>query len=145
MAPIEAVLAAPLDSQVVRVAVSGALGLFLGLEREWSQKAAGIRTFALVSVLGTIFTQADAATCADCPPVLAATGALFTTVLAGVLMYSGAADEATGLHLTTGTSLLVAYGVGVLVGLGAVLPGTVVAVGSSILLVFKRELHGFAG
>jgi uncharacterized membrane protein (DUF4010 family) len=145
MAAVEAVLTAPLDSQVVRVAVSAALGLFLGLEREWSEKAAGIRTFALISVLGTIFTQADAAACVDCPPLLAATGALFTTVLAGVLMYSGAADTSEGLYLTTGVSLLVAYGVGVLVGLGAVLPATVVAVGSSILLVFKRELHGFAG
>ena len=140
---------APVDSQVVRIALSVALGLFLGLEREWSQKAAGIRTFALVSVLGTIFTIVDTERCAAatdvvCPPYLSGVGAAFVIVVAGVLMASGLREEDEGLHLTTSVSMLVAYGVGVLVGVGAVLPATVVAVTSSLLLVFKRELHGFA-
>ncbi|MFC3476900.1 MgtC/SapB family protein [Halobacterium litoreum] len=146
--PLESLAAAPVDSRVVRIALSVALGLFLGLEREWSQKAAGIRTFALVSVLGTIFTMVDTERCAAgvaaCPPYLSGAGALFVIVVAGVLMLSGMRSEDESLHLTTAVSLLVAYGVGVLVALGAVLPATVVAVTSSILLVFKRELHGFA-
>lgn len=136
----------PLDTSVARIAIAVALGLFLGLEREWSQKAAGIRTFALCSVLGAIFTLHDSARCAGdglCVPVLVPVGGLFVTVLAGVLMYNGMeADE--GLHLTTAVSLVVAYGVGVLAGLGELLPATVVAVTSSLLLVLKRELHGFA-
>ncbi len=139
---------APVDSRVVQLALSVALGLFLGLEREWSQKAAGIRTFALVSVLGTMFTIVDTERCAaaggGCPPYLAGVGAAFVVVVAGVLMVSGMRDEDEGLHLTTAVSMLVAYGVGVLVAEGAVLPATVVAVTSSLLLVFKRELHGFA-
>jgi uncharacterized membrane protein (DUF4010 family) len=147
-APVETLTAAPLDSQVVRIAVAVALGLFLGLEREWSQKAAGIRTFALVSVLGTIFTMVDTERCAEaagaCSPFLSGMGALFVIVLAGVLMLSGMREEDGSLHLTTAVSMLVAYGIGVLVALDAVLPATVVAVTSSILLVFKRELHGFA-
>ena len=146
---LEPLADAPVDSDVVRIALSVALGLFLGLEREWSQKAAGIRTFALVSVLGTIFTLVDTARCqgaADvvCPPYLSGVGAAFVIVVAGVLMVSGMQDEDEGLHLTTAVSMLVAYGVGVLVAVGAVLPATVVAVTSSLLLVFKRELHGFA-
>ena len=146
---LELLADAPVDSDVVRIALSVALGLFLGLEREWSQKAAGIRTFALVSVLGTIFTLVDTARCegaADvvCPPYLSGVGAAFVIVVAGVLMVSGMQDEDEGLHLTTAVSMLVAYGVGVLVAVGAVLPATVVAVTSSLLLVFKRELHGFA-
>jgi len=145
---VETLTAAPLDSQVVRIAVAVALGLFLGLEREWSQKAAGIRTFALVSVLGAIFTIVDTERCAAaagaCPPVLTGMGSLFVIVLAGVLMFSGMRDDEESLHLTTAVSMLVAYGVGVLVALGAVLSATVVAVTSSILLVFKRELHDFA-
>ncbi|MFB6071584.1 MAG: MgtC/SapB family protein [Halobacterium sp.] len=146
--PAESVVNAPVDSRVVRIALSVALGLFLGLEREWSQKAAGIRTFALVSVLGAIFTMVDTERCAAgagvCPPYLTGMGAAFVIVLAGVLMVSGMRDAEESLHLTTAVSMLVAYGVGVLVALGAVLPATVVAVTSSILLVFKRELHGFA-
>jgi uncharacterized membrane protein (DUF4010 family) len=145
---VEAFASAPLDSRVVRIAVAVGLGLFLGLEREWSQKAAGIRTFALVSVLGAIFTMVDTERCvgavATCPPFLSGAGAAFVIVLAGVLMLSGMRAEDESLHLTTAVSMLVAYGVGVLVAVGAVLAATVVAVTSSILLVFKRELHGFA-
>ncbi|MFC7201648.1 MgtC/SapB family protein [Halospeciosus flavus] len=131
------------------MALAVALGLFFGLEREWSQKAAGIRTFALISVLGCVFTIYDGVHCPDaatvaCLPLLTAVGGFFVTVLAGILMYSGVHDEERSLHLTTGVSLLVAYGVGVLVGVGEVLLATVVTVASSLLLVFKRELHGFA-
>jgi len=47
---------APLEETVVRIALAGALGMFLGLEREWSQKSAGIRTFSLISLLAAVFT-----------------------------------------------------------------------------------------
>lgn len=180
--PTTLLTTAPLDDRVVRLAIAVALGLFLGLEREWSQKAAGIRTFALISVLGTVFTTFDRAMCVGpsfggattaaalgpCYPVLSVAGAGFVVLLAGVLMYSGLRErrvenargdgretvgtadgdaegaETGGLHLTTAVSLLVAYGVGLLVGIGQVLPATVVAVTSSLLLVFKRELHELA-
>jgi len=149
--PLDLFTAAPAESDIVRLAVAIALGLFLGLEREWSQKAAGIRTFALISVLGTIFTLYDGATCqaapegaAVCVPILTAVGTLFVIALSGMLMWSGFADEDEGLHLTTAVSMLVAYGVGVLAGVGLLLPATVVAVASSLLLVFKRELHDLA-
>ncbi|GAD51408.1 hypothetical protein MBEHAL_0168 [Halarchaeum acidiphilum MH1-52-1] len=152
MVDIASVVAgAPIDSRIVRLAVAVGLGLFLGLEREWSQKAAGIRTFALISVLGTVFTTYDRAMCgADgaCLPLLSLAGAGFVAVLATVLMLNGlrgrSAGEDASLHLTTAVSLLVAYGVGLLVGLGDLLPATVVAVTSSLLLVFKRELHELA-
>ncbi|MFB6196977.1 MAG: MgtC/SapB family protein, partial [Halobacteriaceae archaeon] len=148
---VETVATVPTDSNVVRIALAVALGLFLGLEREWSQKAAGIRTFALISTLGTIFTIFDTPTSPPPEgytalyfPLLSAVGALFITLLAGMLMFSGYADEDEGLHLTTAVSMLVAYGVGILVGVGHLLPATVVTVASSLLLVFKRELHGIA-
>lgn len=137
---------APLDSNVARIVLSVALGLFLGLEREWSQKAAGIRTFALVSVLGTIFTLYEADRCAsgDCIPIMAAMAGLFVIAVATVLMYSGVIHEDEGLHLTTAVGLMVAYGIGILVAVGDALAATVVAVMSSLLLVLKRELHGLA-
>jgi uncharacterized membrane protein (DUF4010 family) len=49
------------------------------------------------------------------------------------------------LKLTTSVSLLIAYGVGALVMSGFIFAGITVAVASSLLLVLKRELHGFAG
>lgn len=144
MVLVTAVASPPVETTVTRLAIAVALGLFLGLEREWSQKPAGIRTFALISTLGAIFTIYDSMRYAAgaSVAVLVPVGALFVTVLAGFLMYGDGTEN--GRHLTTAVSLVVAYGVGVLAALGEVLPATAVAVTSSLLLVLKRELHGFA-
>jgi len=151
-----------IDEQVARIVLAAALGLFLGLEREWSQKSAGIRTFSLVSLLGAVFAVLDR------PLLLAIGGAL--VIVQGILLASrglvaqasgeavtgdiadaddadadGTDDDAdTGLSLTTSVSMLVAYGVGILVANGFVLEGVTVAVVSSLLLVLKRELHDLA-
>jgi len=151
-----------IDEQVARVVLAAALGLFLGLEREWSQKSAGIRTFSLVSLLGAVFAVLDR------PLLLAIGGAL--VIVQGILLASrglvaqasgeavtgdiadaddadadGTDDDAdTGLSLTTSVSMLVAYSLGLLVVDGFVLEAVTVAVISSLLLVLKRELHEFA-
>jgi uncharacterized membrane protein (DUF4010 family) len=52
--------------------------------------------------------------------------------------------DVDGLSLTTSASMLVAYGVGVLVAAGLFIESVTVAVLSSLLLVLKRELHAFA-
>ena len=66
--------------------------MFLGLERERSQKSAGIRTFALVSLLAAVFTV----TSALCGLVASAGGTTFA-----VLLYrSGAIDETTVTSLS---------------------------------------------
>ncbi len=135
-----------LTRSVAHIAIAMALGMFLGLEREWSQKPAGIRTFALVSVLGSILTLIDLSMCTQtiCVPVSTGLGGLLVVVLAAVLVVSGLRDRDESLHLTTAVSLFVAYGVGILVALDQILAATVAAVTSSLLLVLKRELHGFA-
>ncbi|WP_232820560.1 MgtC/SapB family protein [Halorussus litoreus] len=130
----------PLDSQVVRVALAAALGLFLGLEREWSHKPAGIRTFTLISLLGAVFTILDR-------DVLLLLGGLLVIVQGTMLGVKGLIaddEEDVGLSLTTSVSMLVAFGVGALVMEGFILVGVTVAVLSSMLLVLKRELHSFA-
>ena len=130
----------PLQSTVARIVLAGALGLFLGLEREWSHKSAGIRTFSLVGLLGAVFTVLGR------PELLVVGGVL--VIVQGILLASQGLltdPEEAGLSLTTSVSMLVAYGVGVLVTAGHVLEGVTVAVLSSQLLVLKRELHRFAG
>ncbi|WP_135830163.1 MgtC/SapB family protein [Halorussus halobius] len=137
---VDALAQAPLNSDVVRVALAAALGLFLGLEREWSHKAAGIRTFTLISLLGAVFTLLD-------HEVLLLLGGLLVIVQGLMLGVRGllADDEADeGLSLTTSVTMLVAFGVGALVMDGFILVGITVAVLSSLLLVLKRELHSFA-
>ncbi|MFA1609865.1 MgtC/SapB family protein [Halobellus rubicundus] len=140
----------PLDVNVLHLFIAGALGMLLGLEREWSNKAAGIRTFTLTSLVGVA-----AATIGE--TVLLALGGVLVLVQGLLLGARGLLAEARGvtddadvsemggsLALTTSTSLLVAYAVGVLVGSDYVLVGVVIAITSSFLLVLRRELHSFA-
>jgi uncharacterized membrane protein (DUF4010 family) len=129
--------AAPLDSTVVRLGLAAALGLFLGLEREWSHKAAGVRTFALISLLAAVFTVIGRET-------LLVIGGALIIALSVLLALDGLQTDDRGLSLTTSVSMLVAYGVGALVADGFITEGVTVAVLSSLLLVFKRELHNIA-
>ena len=137
--------AIPVNADVFNLFIAGALGMLLGLEREWSNKAAGIRTFTLTSLVGVA-----AATLGQ--TVLLALGGLLVLgqgLLLGArgLVYDARGedtDDDYGLALTTSTSLLVAYIVGILVGMDLVLVGVVIAITSSFLLVLRRELHQFA-
>lgn len=131
------VLPVSLDVEVTRLVLAAALGMFLGLEREWSQKTAGIRTFALTSLLGALFAVLE-------QDGLLIVGGVLVVVQGTVLAVEGLLSSEHGLSLTTSVSLLVAYGVGVLVGVGLVVEGVAVAVVSTMLLVLKRELHSFA-
>jgi uncharacterized membrane protein (DUF4010 family) len=128
----------PLDAEVAQVLLAAALGLFLGLEREWSHKSAGIRTFSLVALLGAVFTVVGA-------EALVVVGGLLVIVQGVLVAVDRMRDEdEEGLSLTTSVSMLVAYGVGVLVATEFVLEAVTVTVTSSLLLVLKRELHSFA-
>lgn len=127
-----------LETNVAKLVLATLLGMFLGLEREWSQKSAGIRTFALISLAAAVFSVADAA------GLLVVGGVLI--VASAVLLAARSFVEADvdGLSLTTSVSMLVAYGVGVLVAASLFIEAVTVAVLSSSLLVLKRELHQFA-
>ena len=133
------------DEPVIRLAMAATLGLFLGLEREWSDKPAGIRTFSLTSLLGAVFTIVAIET--PYGTLLLAVGGLFVIVQALLIGVQGLLPDRPpdSLSLTTAVSLLVSYGVGILVASEFVLEGVTVAVLSSTLLVLKRELHGLAG
>ena len=134
---------APLASPVVRLTLAAALGLFLGLEREWSQKSAGVRTFSLISLLGAVFALlADELAYGA---ALVVVGGVLVIAQGVLLAVRGLLDrDGSGLSLTTSVSMLVAYGVGAMVAGGFALEGVTVAVLSSLLLVLKRELHAFA-
>lgn len=126
-----------LPEPIFQLVFATLLGLFLGLEREWSNKPAGIRTFSLVALVGVLFGIYGS-------EQLVAAGAVFVIVLALLLGAKGLLyDDVGGLSLTTSVSLLVVYGVGVFVAEGLYLEAVVVAFISSLLLVLKRELHEF--
>lgn len=127
-----------LETNVAKLVLATALGMFLGLEREWSQKSAGIRTFALISLAAAVFSVLD-------EPGLLVVGGVSVVASAVLLAVRSFVEETVdGLSLTTSASMLVAYGVGVLVAQGLFIESVTVAVLSSLLLVLKRELHEFA-
>ncbi|GAB3417987.1 MgtC/SapB family protein [Haloparvum alkalitolerans] len=143
-APAQTFFGVSFEEPVVRLALAAALGLFLGLEREWSDKDAGIRTFSLTSLLAAVFTTI--ALESSFGGLLVVVGAVAALTLGVLLSAEGLRQGGhSPLALTTTVSLLVTYGVGVLVAVGFVLEGVVVSVLSSTLLVLKRELHSFAG
>lgn len=118
-----------------RVMLAIALGLFVGLEREWRGKEAGLRTFAFVALLGAL------------GGMLGASFALMAMGLLGVLVaiinwQALRADQ--GAELTTSTALLVIGFAGVLCGFGHRVTPTAVAVVSAGLLAWKERLAGFS-
>ena len=127
-----------LQTNVAKLALATALGMFLGLEREWSQKSAGIRTFALISLAAAVFSLVDS------DGLLIVGGILIVAIAVLLAVRSFVEPDVEGLSLTTSVSMLVTYGVGALVAGEFFIEAVTVAVLSSLLLVLKRELHQFA-
>lgn len=119
-----------------KIAVSLGIGLLVGIEREWSNKDLGARTFALTALLGT-------------------TGVLFGPEMAiaslvGVLLIVLAANARSilvdrSLEATTSTALLVIFVLGALAGQGHLFTPVASAILMTMLLAWKGELRRFAG
>jgi uncharacterized membrane protein (DUF4010 family) len=113
------------------------IGLLIGLERERNPSAkAGVRTFALVALLGTL-----AATLVEAfwllPVGLAAVAAMLIAAYAREPQHE---DPGT----TTVAAAAVCYLLGALAGLGEPALAGALAIGVTALLYFKPELEGFS-
>lgn len=119
-------------------AASLAIGLLIGLERERHPRAkAGLRTFALVSLLAAIL-----AVLGDVlhTPWILIVGLL---IVGAMIVTTYAREEAyTEPGTTTITALLVCYGLSAMVWYGQVQMSVMLAVVTVILLYFKAELKG---
>lgn len=119
--------------------ISAALGLLVGLQREWSKsRVAGIRTFPLITLFGALMGGVAEDFTMAVPAGLLAVAALL--VVANVAKIR-AGDKDPGL--TTEFAALAMYGVGVGVTHGYLLPAIVVTGCVAVLLQFKQTLHGF--
>ncbi|MDI6888744.1 MAG: DUF4010 domain-containing protein [Methanocellales archaeon] len=121
---------------VFKICLSVALGMFIGMEREWAQKGAGIRTFALISLCGAVFGFISYP--------LIFVGAIFVVILSAFesiwsLLKGG------DVHLTTMVAIILAYCTGVLVGLEFYTFAVIIAIIVTALLAIKQELHDFVG
>lgn len=117
-----------------------AIGLLIGLERERNPSAkAGLRTFALVAVFGTLC--ALLATRAESAWVLVAGLAAVAAMI--VAAYVNAPPDVNEPGTTTVIALLMCYGLGAMIWYDLAQLAVMLAIGITALLYFKPELRGF--
>lgn len=125
--------------QLTNFLTSLGIGLLIGLERERSPAAkAGLRTFALVAMFGTLaaFVSERAAS-----PWLLAAGLLAVGAMIIAAYLRDTPDDGDP-GTTTVAALLMCYGLGALVWFGFSTIAVMLAIVTTILLYFKAELHG---
>lgn len=129
----------------LELGIASGLGLLVGLQREWVQReAAGIRTFALITIFGTVAGIICNVQPSFGPwPIFAgilAVAALMVMMNIGRLR-SG--EEHPGP--TTEAAALVMFGVGVLLALHQIGPAVCISGGVAVLLQWKKPMHDFVG
>lgn len=120
-----------------------AIGLLIGLERERKESAkAGLRTFALVAMFGTLAGLLS--TKLNSPWLLIA-GLL---AVAAMIIAAYLNDHGTGTDTDPGTTtviaLLLSYGLGAMVWFGLAKLAVMLGIGVTALLYFKPELRGLS-
>jgi uncharacterized membrane protein (DUF4010 family) len=120
----------------LKIAVSVGIGMLIGMEREWSNKDVGVRTFGLIALLGMLSTLISTDL-----SVMAFIGVFLLIAVANVR--SMWVDRS--LELTTSSALMVTYVLGLLVGLGHIFTPVAGALITTMLLAWKTQLNKFAG
>ena len=110
--------------------------MLVGMEREWSNKDVGIRTFAIVALLGMLASTVGTGV------VVASLAGIFLLVVA---MNGRSILNDRSLEITTSAALMATYLLGVLVGQGHIFTPVAGAVVITMLLAWKTELSRFAG
>ena len=126
----------PATPIALKMGVAIGIGMLVGMEREWSNKDVGVRSFAIVALLGMLAS------------VISTSVAIASLV--GVLLLIAAMNTRSilsdhSLEITTSAALLVNYLLGVLVGLGHIFTPVAGAIVMTMLLAWKTELSRFAG
>jgi uncharacterized membrane protein (DUF4010 family) len=126
----------PYDEVAMKLGLALGVGLLIGLEREWSQKEAGVRTFAITALLGTLTALAS---------IWAVLLAFGSVALLVVLMNAHSIIKRKSLEITTSVTLLVTLTLGVLIGQGHYFTATSAAILITLLLSFKAGFSAFTG
>jgi uncharacterized membrane protein (DUF4010 family) len=130
-------LALPLEA----FATALGIGLLIGMERERRpDSAAGLRTFALVAMLGCLFALLGEKTGG---PWLLASGLLAISVAMVAANFS-AQQEEKFRGFTSEAAIIVTYGLGAAVWFGYATLAVMLAITTTVLLYFKAELRDFS-
>ncbi len=148
----------PLDMVhlVGRVALSAALGAAIGMEREWRERAAGLRTHVLVAVGSAVFTIISAYGFADfyaqmhipsgVPSIPRDPGRIAAQVVSGIGFLGGGVILRSGLTvrgLTTAATLWATAAIGMAVGSGMYVLGALTAAAVLMSLIGLRRVNDF--
>jgi uncharacterized membrane protein (DUF4010 family) len=118
-----------------------AIGLLIGLERERNPSAkAGLRTFALVALLGTL--AAMLAETINLPWLLVAGLVMVGAMI--IAAYINSPTEENDPGTTTVAAMLLCYGLGALIWYKQSTLAIMLAIGITTLLYFKPELRGMS-
>lgn len=128
-----------------RLGLALALGFVIGLERGWKERdegegkrAAGIRTFSLIGLMGGIFGVLST----DGAHVLLAVGFVTTGVIMALFIWRENVREGD-YSATTIVAALLTFILGALAVLGDMAIAAGAGVATVGLLAYKSELHGF--
>jgi uncharacterized membrane protein (DUF4010 family) len=129
----------PLEQIFVKLGIALGLGLLVGLQRERARsELAGIRTFALLTLLGTV----SGLVAAHLGGWVVAAGGLGVALLLFVgNLLRPEPEEPPGL--TTEVAALLMYGVGAYLALGETAVAVAVGGATALLLHFKEPMHAF--
>ena len=124
---------------IEKIAIALAIGALLGMEREYTKKQVivGVRTFALVSLLGALFVLFAELTSNQLQPVL---GFIAVMLLVAVL-YASNLFKYKAVGMTTSIALLLSYVLGVFVAYGRVTEAVFVTIAAAIVMFAKDWMH----
>ena len=131
----------PLDAaQIEAFLIATGIGLLIGLERERVPSArAGLRTFALVGMLGALVAMLGEQL-GSFAPFVAGLVIVALTIIAAYLRQPDPSDPGT----TSVAALVVCYCLGAATWLGHAQLAVMLAVATTVLLYFKAQLRGMA-
>lgn len=125
----------PVDISI-KLAIAIGIGMLVGLEREWSQKDLGTRTFTIVAIAGALSILAG-------PPIAYIT---FAGVLLIVLLTAlHNVREGRPVEATTSAAVILTFVLGILIGQGQHYTPVAAAILMTLLLSLKPALTHFAG
>src|SRR5579863_1152085 len=117
-----------------KVAASAGIGLLIGLQREWSHKDAGVRSFTIVALFGMISWMVN--------PVLAYIEVATVLVIIALINIHFIMENQP-LEITTAISFALTNVLGMLVGGGSFFLAFTCAIVVTALLSWKTELVAF--